>query len=129
MWLPLQPVHQVVRETVEVVPELLLGEVLIGATGNADDSRPIPQRFFFARIIGANGAVADKAGDQVDLSYQRVPGQGAGEIDNVLGLAAGIGVPAQFQVVSADETMNTEQADGDAIARVVQNRDSGSSRD
>ena len=90
----------------------------------ADDAGPLPQLLFLARVIGAYGRITYQAGDQVDSAYVRVPGEGTGKIDDVLGLPPGIGVPAQFQVVTANETVNAEQADRYATAVVIRDRDS-----
>jgi hypothetical protein len=42
-----------------------------------------------------------------------MPGQGAGEVHDILGLAPGVGIATQLEVLSANKTVDAEQADID----------------
>ena len=61
-----QPQHQVVDEAVEVIPQLLLGDVLVGSGVDAHDAGLVAEGFDGQGVVVADRGVDDAAGDQVD---------------------------------------------------------------
>ena len=60
MGLPAQPMHQVIGETVQVIPQLLFGDVLIRAQRDSYDAGTVvTQRFFLARVVLAHRVIAN----------------------------------------------------------------------
>ncbi len=107
----IEPIRQVVHEAVEMVPQLLLGNIFLGTGINADDPG------FFRKCFDGNGVVLtdrlidDPACDQVDLGDPVMFCECLGDINNVLGLAAGIGIPAKLKIMGPDQTVDTDEYD------------------
>ena len=123
MGLPAQPMHQVIGETVQVIPQLLFRDVLIRAQRDSYDAGTFSQRFFLARVVLVHRVIANKARYQLHPRHIRVSGECTSQVDDVFGLSAGIRVAPQFQVAAANETVNAEQADGDAGTAFSWDRD------
>ena len=107
----LQQVGQVVAETLQVIPELFLGKVFPGTAGYAHDARSLSQRLDLPGVLRIDGGIVYQPGHQVDLLNVGVQGQRPGQVDHVLGLAPGIGVAPQFQLVGAYQPMHAQHAD------------------
>ena len=101
----LQPLCQVVAETLQVIPQLFLGDVLLRPAGNTHDLRACLQGLDLPGVLRVDGGVLHQAGDQVDPVDVGVPGQRPGQVDHVLGLAAGIGVAPQLEIGGADQAV------------------------
>lgn len=104
-----EPFDEIVSETVQVVPELFLGNILIRAAVDTNDANPGAKLLFRLRIVVADCGVTDSAGDQIDCPDLRVLGQCLSEVDDVFGLPARISVTAQFQPGAAYQPVYADQ--------------------
>ena len=101
----------IVREALQIVPELLLRKIAILAAGEAHDACILGKRLDGLGVIVADAGIDDPAGQQVDLNHLRTLAQGAGQFNDVLGLPARVGIPAQFEIMAADQAMHADQRD------------------
>ncbi len=104
-----QPVHQVVHEAVEMIPELLFRDVLIGTGFDPHDARLVGESFDGLRIVVADVFVDDAASDQIDLVDLIAFGECARQVDDIFGLPTGVGVAPEFQIVAADQPVDADQ--------------------
>ena len=92
-----------------MIPQLLLGNVLFGAGVDADDPRLVRQRFDRPGVVVADRLIDHPAGDQIDPADVIVTGESLGEVNDILGLAAGVGVAAKLEVMATDQAVDTDQ--------------------
>ena len=107
----LQQVGQGVAETFQVIPELFLGEVFPGTAGYAYDACSLSQRLDLPRVLWIDGGVVYQPCHQVDLLNVGMQGQRPGQVDHILGLAPGVGIAPQFQLVGAYQPVHAQHAD------------------
>ena len=116
--LPVQPRREVVHEAVEVVPQGLFRDVLVGAGGDADDARFVRQLLERLAVVAADHRIFDAAGDQVDLGDVVAAGEGMRQIDDILCLSTGVGVSAELEVMAPDQAMYADQYEVSAVVRL-----------
>ena len=66
-------------------------------------------------VVGADALVHDEPGDEVDALDLRELGEGAGELDHVLRLTAGVGVATQLEIPAAYQAVDTDQDQMQAV--------------
>ena len=103
--------EHVVGEIFQAVPEQFLAQVFFLAAFDAHDARLFRERFLLARIVGADRVVHDPARDQDGFLHIRVLAQGAGQLDHVFDLAAGVRIAAQFHVMAPHQAVNAQEHD------------------
>jgi hypothetical protein len=92
-----QEAEHVVREGVQMVPELFLGQVARRAGLDAHDARTVAEVLDGYGVVRADVGVVHQAREQVDAGDVVACRQRAGQLHDVEGLAAGVGVAAEFQ--------------------------------
>ena len=118
-WLLVEPVEQVVHETVEVIPQLLLGDVRLGSGINAHDAGLIRKGFYGHGIIVADRRIDHPASDQIDPLDTLVPGQGTSQVNHVFDLPTGIGITTQFQIVATHQAMDADEEQVHSLAALA----------
>ena len=107
--------QRVVGEAVQVIPKLLLADIAAGAGVEAHDPRLWGQGLQGPGIILADVRIDHASGEQVDPTDVVTLRQGTGQLHHVLGLAAGIRVAAELQVLAADQAVDADQQDVQGI--------------
>ena len=92
-----------------MIPELLLGQILTRARVDTNDARILGEGFGGCGILTTDRRVGHLACYQIDLLDILVCCECPGQIDDVLGLTPGIRVPAEFQLMAADQAVDTDQ--------------------
>ena len=106
-----QEAEHVVGKGVEVVPELLLRQVTGGASVDSHDARAVADGLDGDRIVRTQVGVVDAAREQVDAIDIGARGQCPRQFHDIQGLAAGVGIAAEFQLMAPDQTVNADQDD------------------
>ena len=81
----------------------------MGAEGNADDPRPLRDLLEMLSVLASHVGRKDLTGHQFDSIDFGLFRKGTREIENILNLAAGVGVTTQFRLAPADQAVDTDQ--------------------
>ena len=106
--LGLQMLHQAVGQPVQVGPEQLLAQVTTRAEGEAADQQIRQHGLQGPGVIHGEAAVVEEAADHLHPFHFRADRQTPGQLEHVGGLAAGIGITAEFQVLATEQAMELE---------------------
>ena len=98
--------NQVVHERVEVVPQLLLRQVLVRSGVDAQDAGLVRQLLGGLGVVAVDLVVDDPAGDQIHLRDVVALRQSPRKFDDVEGLSPGIGIAPKLEVMAANETVD-----------------------
>ena len=105
----IEPRHQVVGKTGKIIPQLLLGQILLRPGVNAYYSGLVRKRFDGHCIVVTYLRIDQPLCNQVHaldaVAFSKRPGL----IDDILGLPTGIGVAAKLHIVAANQAVNTDQ--------------------
>ena len=104
----LQRGDQAAHQFIEVGPELLLRQVSVGPEGDAADRQPGTQPLLGLGVIGAHAWVVDEAGHHLHLLHLLPLGQSPNQIEHIDRLATGIGIAAQFEIMTPQKTVQME---------------------
>jgi len=100
--------HQPVDELLQVGPEQLLAQVPAWAEGQPQQAGAGMQRLALHRVVRADPAVLDAAGDHLQPIHLGLLGQGPRQLEHVGGLATGVGITPQLQIVATDQAMQMQ---------------------
>ena len=109
--LALEVGQHVVGEVFQRVPQHFLAQVFVFATGDAHDAGFVGQRLTHFGIVGADLAVDHAPRQQHHPLNVGTLAQGTRQLHHVFGLAAGVGIPPELQVMPTDQAMHTDQHD------------------
>ena len=107
--LTVQPVDEVVSVSIQVIPQLFLGNIGVGSCLDAHDTRVGRQRLLGFAIIRGNVCSDYPPGHQVDLFHVCRFGQRAGQVNDIFGLPTGIRITTQLQIGGANQAVDADQ--------------------
>lgn len=111
-----QQVQRAVDHLVEVPPQRLLTDVLPrGAEGETQDAGALGQTLLRLCVVFGDIGIVDETGEQIDLCDVGPAGQGASELDDVGGLAAGVGVASELEIVAAKKTVDGDEENTEGV--------------
>jgi len=96
---------QDLHQTIEVIPEILLGQITIRSEADSADGESRGDHLHRPRVIGGHLLITHQASDQLHPLDLRPSGQGAGQIEHIDGLATRIGIAPELQVMAAKQAM------------------------
>jgi hypothetical protein len=101
------------HQLVEVGPEELLAPVAAATAAQPHDAGAAlaVERLEFAVVVVGGMGIVDAAGDEVDGLHLGSARQGRRQLDDVLRLAAGVGVAPEFEFPSPDQAMHAQHDD------------------
>ena len=94
-----------------MIPQRFLEYVTGGAGFDANDACAIAQIFHGITVIGTDFRIVDQPGQEIHARCAGMICDSTCQFHHVLGLSAGVGIPAKLQVITADQAMNADQAD------------------
>ena len=98
----------VVGKIIEMIPQLFLADISFRAGIDTYNVSFLAELFRAHRITGAHLVIDDTASEQVNPGDIGLCGQCSGEFDHVFGLSSGIAIPAEFQIGTAYQSMDTD---------------------
>jgi hypothetical protein len=98
-----------INEFFKVRPEQLLADISTASALDADNPHLVTKGFYLPAIIRGDGLILDSAGKEINSVDIISPGKRPGKFQNILYLAARIGIPSQFLRLSSDKPMQTEK--------------------
>jgi hypothetical protein len=104
-------VDHVVREGIEVRPQLFLAHVALGTALDADDAGSVAQLLDGHRVLRADRVVDDAPREEIAAGHVVAFGLRPRQFDDILGLPTSIGVTPELEVVAAKETVDADQAE------------------
>ena len=107
----------VVGEGIQMIPKRLLLDIGFGPGINAHNVRLGAENFLDLRIIRVNLRIHDPAGHQIDARHFGQFRQGTDQFDHIKGLAAGIGIPTQFEIVTPNQSVDADHQEVDSPCR------------
>jgi hypothetical protein len=107
----------VVGEGVEIVPEFFFADVFFRTAVDAYDVGVGGKHLRWLGIVLADAGVHDAAGQEVHAAHFRAPCQRSGKLDHIQGLSPGVRIPTEFQVMGADETVDADMKEVEAVWR------------
>ena len=105
----------VVREAVQMIPQLLLAKVAKWTCRQSHDLDIGPDRFFWPGVVVTHLRIVDKLRKQVDPAHFRSLSQRSSQLDDVFGLSACIRVASELEILTAHQTVDTDQCDVKAV--------------
>jgi hypothetical protein len=108
-----QEAEHVVREGVQMVPELFFRQVLGGTRLDAHDAGAAAELLDRYGVVRADARVVHQAREEVDSGDVVACRERPRELHDVKGLAAGVRVAAQLQIRASDEAVDADQRDVD----------------
>jgi len=97
--------HQLIRQLIEIGPELLFTQITLGTEAEAPNTRPGGNRFLRQGVIRGEAAILNQTGDHfnvINLSPRR---KTSNQFENVKGLTAGISITSQLKTLGTEQTM------------------------
>ena len=103
-----QPSHQIVRQTVQVIPELFLRQVLFRACVDTDDADVFADLLNWLGVVGTEVLIDQAPGNEIHLTKITVCAERSRQVYNVLHLTSCIRVPPELVILPPDQPMHTE---------------------
>ena len=99
---------QGVGQFLQVGPEQFLAQIAARTEGKPTDGQIGFHPLQGLGVVAGNTAIVDQPGDHLHPLHLRTGGQATGQLQDIDGLAAGVGITAELQVMAAKQAMEVE---------------------